>query len=81
MLSLNGKIKSNTKEICDHTTSGNGSYTNNDTKKFKIFVANRMQQIHEGSNINQWRYVPSKINPADYASCGIDANKNTSSSK
>ena len=40
----------------------------NTTKKFKIFVTNRIQQIHENSEINQWRYVPSKDNPADHAS-------------
>ena len=48
---------------------------------FKIFVTNRIQQIYEGRNINQWRYLPSKMNPADDASCGLDANKNTSPSK
>ena len=32
----------------------------NNTKKFKIFLANQIQQIHEGSNVSQWRYVPSK---------------------
>ena len=42
-------------------------YINDNTKTFKIFVANRTQQIHEGSNVNQWRYVPSKMNPADDA--------------
>ena len=56
-------------------------YINNNTKKFKIFVANRIQQIHEGSNVSQWRYVPSKMNPADDASHGLDAHKNTFSSK
>ena len=55
-------------------------YINNNTKTFKIFVANRIQQIHEGSNVSQWRYAPSKMNPADDASRGLDANKNTSSS-
>ena len=49
----------------------------NNTKKFKIFLANQIQQIHEGSNVSQWRYVPSKMNPADDASHGLDANKNT----
>ena len=34
------------------------SYINNNTKKFKIFVAKRIQQIHGGSNVSQWRYVP-----------------------
>ena len=27
-------------------------YKNNNTKKFKIFVANRIQQIHESSNVS-----------------------------
>ena len=26
-------------------------YINNSSKKFKLFVANQMQQIHEGSNV------------------------------
>ena len=55
-------------------------YINDNTKKMKIFVANRIQQIHEGSNVSQWRYVPSKMNPADDASHRLDSNKNTSSS-
>ena len=45
----------------------------NNTKKFKIFVANRIQQIQEHSNVDQWRYVPTKINPADYASRGLSS--------
>ena len=55
-------------------------YINNNTKNFKIFLANQIQHMHEGSNISQWRYVPSKVNPADDVSHGLDAN-NTSSSK
>ena len=57
-----------------------GCVNNNNTKKFKIFVANRIQQIHEGSNASQWRYVPSRMNPTDDVLRGVDANKNTSSS-
>ena len=50
-------------------------YIRNTTKKFKIFVASRIQQIHENSVVNQWSYVPSKDNPADHASRGlIDVN-------
>ena len=30
-------------------------YINNNTKKLKISVANRIQQMHEDSNISQWR--------------------------
>ena len=50
-------------------------YIRNTTKKFNIFVANRTQKIHENSEVNQWRYVPSKDNPADHAYGSlIDAN-------
>ena len=31
--------------------------------------------------VSQWKNVPSKINPADDASRGLDASKNTPSSK
>ena len=40
-------------------------YIRNTIKKFKILVANRIQQMHENSEVIQWRYVPSKDNPAD----------------
>ena len=33
-------------------------YIKNTTKKFKIFADKRIQQIHENSEVNQWRYVP-----------------------
>ena len=46
-------------------------YIQNNTKRFKIFVANRIHQIHESCRVEQWRYVPSKLNPADHASCGL----------
>ena len=50
-------------------------YLRNQKKKFKIFVANRVQMIKNNSNINDWCYVPSKENPADIASRGGDASK------
>ena len=43
-------------------------YIINTTKKFKTFVTNRIQPIHENREINQWKYVPSKDNPANHAS-------------
>ena len=47
------------------------AYINNDIKWFKIFVANRIQLIREKSLLNQWMYIESKNNPADYASHGL----------
>lgn len=48
-------------------------YINNITSRFKPFVANRLATIHELSSSDEWRHVPTKLNPADLASRGIDA--------
>jgi hypothetical protein len=37
------------------------------TKKFKQFVAARKGEINELTSINEWRYVPTKLNVADIA--------------
>ncbi|XP_071486966.1 uncharacterized protein [Diadema antillarum] len=50
-------------------------YINNDTSRFKTFVANRVAVIRDGSKPNQWRYVESSVNPADMCSRGIEADK------
>ena len=50
-------------------------YINNKDKRFHTFVANRITVIHEGSDPEQWRYVPTKSNPADDASRGMTANE------
>ena len=48
-------------------------YINNKDKRFHTFVANRITAIHEGSDPEQWKYVPTKSNPADDASRGMSA--------
>ena len=47
-------------------------YINNKDRRFQIFVTNRLAIIHENSSVSQWRHVTSQINPADYASRGMD---------
>ena len=47
-------------------------YLRNVSTRFKIFVAHRVQQIHDISDVNAWNYVPSGYNPADLASRGIN---------
>ena len=47
------------------------AYVNNDAKRFKIFVPNRVQLIRENSDVNQWMYIDSRSNPADDTSRGI----------
>ena len=48
-------------------------YIANDSRRFHIFVANRVQQIHDHSVSSQWRYIETKENPADIASRGVSA--------
>ncbi len=48
-------------------------YIRNTSKRFHVFVANRIQVIHERSSPAQWRHVSGSDNPADEASRGISA--------
>ena len=48
------------------------SYIKSQTRRFKTFVANRIQTIKGHSDVAQWQYVPSKSNLADYGSRGLD---------
>lgn len=49
-------------------------YINNEARRFHTFVANRVQRIHRTTTPQQWRYIPSDENPADYASRGLSVN-------
>ena len=42
---------------------------------FHIFVAKRIQFIRAYSQVGQWRYVPTNLNPADRASSGLGIDK------
>lgn len=55
------------------------AYLNNESKRFHVFVANRVQQILHFSKACQWRHVSTKDNPVDDASCGLRVNELTSS--
>ena len=46
-------------------------YIANEDKRFHVFVSNRVQTIRDYSAISQWRYVDTKLNPADIASRGL----------
>ena len=49
------------------------SYINSDTKRFKIFVGNRIALIRENTVPEQWKHVPGTRNPADVLSRGCTA--------
>ena len=46
-------------------------YINSESSHFKMFVSNRLETIHTMSFAQQWRYVPTDLNPADIASRGL----------
>lgn len=48
-------------------------YICNETRRFHTFVANRVSVIRESTDVEQWKYVGSKVNPADEASRGLRA--------
>ena len=48
-------------------------YIKNTTSRFHTFVANRLAIIHDGSQPNQWRYIPTSLNPADSVTRGLTA--------
>ncbi|KAM4561412.1 uncharacterized protein V3H82_015431 [Fundulus diaphanus] len=46
-------------------------YLNNESSRFKTFVANRVSTILQNSQASQWRYVNTRLNPADHVSRGL----------
>jgi len=48
----------------------NLQYLANEHKRFKVFIGNRIAEIYKHSEIDQWHYVPGKLNSADLASRG-----------
>ena len=55
-------------------------YIVNEKKRFKVFVANRVESIRKSSDVSQWRFIDTKHNPADIASRGISLNEGKKSS-
>ena len=41
------------------------------SKKLKPFVANRVSEIQANTSPDQWRHVPTQMNPADYVTRGV----------
>ncbi|XP_022096554.1 uncharacterized protein LOC110982458 [Acanthaster planci] len=51
------------------------SYISNESKRFHVYVANRVHKIHTMSTPNQWHHVPTDENPADLASRSVPASQ------
>lgn len=46
-------------------------YIYNDGLRFHVYVANRIKQIRDQTSPEQWKYVDTKSNTADYAHKGL----------
>ncbi|XP_070180319.1 uncharacterized protein [Littorina saxatilis] len=50
-------------------------YIKNETARYHMYVANRVEQIRQFSQPQQWSYVPTSKNPADHASRGLSVDE------
>jgi hypothetical protein len=50
-------------------------YIKNESKRFHVYVANRIADIRDATSPQQWRHCPGILNPADYASRGLTPQK------
>ncbi|KAK7913154.1 hypothetical protein WMY93_013365 [Mugilogobius chulae] len=48
-------------------------YIYNQSRRFYVFVHNRVQRILQSTCSNQWKYIPSELNPADCGSRSVTA--------
>lgn len=48
-------------------------YISNDSKKFQVFVANRVAVVQQHSEPSQWKHIGGQENPAEAASRGMTA--------
>ncbi|XP_072179391.1 uncharacterized protein [Diadema setosum] len=55
-------------------------YISNESRRFHVYVANRVQQIRNESDPESWHYVDTSSNPADDASRGLTARELVDSS-
>lgn len=45
-------------------------YINNETRRFHTYVTNRVAKIRSTTKPEQWKYIPTELNPADAATRG-----------
>lgn len=50
-------------------------YIQNESRRFYVYVANRVQTIRNATEPSQWRYIDTASNPADLATRCISPSK------
>ncbi|XP_049918800.1 uncharacterized protein LOC126401515 [Epinephelus moara] len=50
-------------------------YIYNETRRFYVYVSNRVARIRRSSRANQWQYVPTDQDPADLATRSVPAHQ------
>ena len=50
-------------------------YIHNEDRRFQVFVANKLSLIHDHSTADQWRHIPTALNPADDGSRAQQTNR------
>ncbi|XP_064472910.1 uncharacterized protein LOC135387742 [Ornithodoros turicata] len=50
-------------------------YICNESRRFYVYVSNRVERIRRSSHPDQWNYVPSEKNPADVATRTVSAGR------
>ena len=51
------------------------NYIRNESRRFQTYVANRVGEIGDLTNVDQWRHCPGKLNPAHDFSRGLEMNE------
>ena len=54
-------------------------YIRNQTRRFYVYVSNRVEIIRRSTSPEDWRYVPTHLNPADCATRSVKASSLTTS--
>ena len=44
---------------------------NNTNRHFNVFIDGRLAEIHDASNVCDWQYCPTLLNPADVGKCVV----------
>ncbi|XP_063743151.1 uncharacterized protein LOC134866887 [Eleginops maclovinus] len=55
-------------------------YIHNESRRFYVYVSNRVQRIRRSTSPKQWKHVPSSQNPADHGSRSVPAGSLTHTS-